>query len=125
MDLLSDAGYCARSIISKEDSLPYNTPMICEAGISRAHIESDGSLSGCQFIAHHPSAVVGNIKDGFLRLWLEGDWSFYRKAAPVNEICARCAERKYCVRNCLALGDAMFEDAKMLSNHACDSILGG
>jgi len=125
MALLSDAGYCARSLISKEDALPYSTPMICEAGISRVHIESDGSLSGCQFIAHHPEAVVGNIKEGFLRLWLDGDWSFYRKAAPLNAMCARCRDRKYCVRSCLALGDAMFSDAKMLNNHRCDRYSAG
>jgi len=104
---------------SKEKTASYNIPMICEAGISRAHIEIDGNVNGCQFIAYNPKAIVGNVRNGFLELWLNGDWSFYRDAEPINEKCGSCIDRKYCIRNCLAVADALYNEPKMINIPNC------
>lgn len=107
----------------KEKAVSYDTPMICEAGVSRAHIEVDGNVSGCQFIAYNPRAIVGNIKDSFLNVWLNGDWSFYRNAEPINKKCGSCNDRKYCIRNCLAVADALYDDPKMINIPKCNKTI--
>jgi len=116
---LSTQGYNVACIASRQQYQSYNTPMICEAGIARAHIEADGNISGCQFIAYHPDAIVGNIRDGFLNVWLNGDWSFYRDAPPINEKCGSCNDRKYCVSNCLSMADILFGQPKMINIPNC------
>jgi radical SAM protein with 4Fe4S-binding SPASM domain len=119
VEKLSAEGYNIACISSRKERHSYNTPMICEAGVTRAYIEADGSLSGCQYIAYYPPALVGNIKEGFLNLWCNGDWSFYRETRPINEKCGSCDDRKYCISNCLAQAEILFHDPKMLNIHSC------
>jgi radical SAM protein with 4Fe4S-binding SPASM domain len=119
LKFLEQEGMPVSCLSLKEKAASYDTPMICEAGISRAHIEVDGNVSGCQFIAYSPKAIVGNIKDSFLNIWLNGDWSFYRDAEPINEKCGSCDDRKYCVRNCLAVADALYNEPKMINIPKC------
>jgi len=120
---LEAEGMPVSCLSSKELATNYDTPMVCEAGISRAHIEVDGNISGCQFIAYNPKAIAGNVRDGFLNVWLNGDWLFYRDAKPINEKCGSCVDRKYCVRNCLALADALYNDPKMINIPNCKTKL--
>jgi radical SAM protein with 4Fe4S-binding SPASM domain len=120
VERLSNEGYNVACIASRQQYRSYDTPMICEAGIARAHVEADGDVSGCQFVGYIPDAIAGNIQDGFLNVWLNGNWSFYREAPPINEKCGACNDRKYCISNCLAMADVLFGQPKMINTPPCN-----
>lgn len=117
---LEEEGYPVYSPISPEETLP--DLMICAAGITKAVIETDGSVGGCQFMGDYPHPAGNVLQDSFMDIWTKGDWSYYREGIDTEKIsspCRGCPDRAYCVSNCIAYARALLGDGKIKKDINC------
>lgn len=89
----------------------YTPHFLCSGGITRATLENDGTMGGCQFLMgrHGPR---GSVRDaGLYRLWIEGDFGPFRDGgrSPLGR-CRACPDRPFCVSHCLAVHERMATD---------------
>lgn len=85
-----------------------NSPMICDAGLTFAHIETDGSVFGCPVLSN--VYTVGNVNESsFLDIWAKSNWGELRQIIDINDRCGCCNSRSYCIGRCRAMAYAKFK----------------
>lgn len=100
--------------INPNETLP--DLMLCAAGITKAVIETDGSVGGCQFMGNYPRPAGNILKESFFDIWTKGDWSYYRDNLTTEKIaepCYNCEKRPYCISNCIAYSLALLGKGKL------------
>jgi radical SAM protein with 4Fe4S-binding SPASM domain len=117
---LEAEGYPVYTPINPDDKLP--NYMICSAGLTKAVIETDGSVGGCQFMGDYPKSAGNITKESFFDIWTKGNWDYYRKdleKEKMQEPCVNCDMRTYCISNCIAYAKALLGDGKVLKKVKC------
>ena len=100
----------------------FSDHMTCSAGITKAVVEVDGSVGGCQYLGSEGGPAGRTVLfDDFFDIWTEGVWDYFRVDFPdIAAPCRNCKHRSYCVGNCLALAGGRFDhDNKLELPHEC------
>jgi radical SAM protein with 4Fe4S-binding SPASM domain len=90
---------------------------VCAGGLTRATVENNGTLGGCQFMMGKLGPTGTVMKEGLTKLWQEGDFSVFREGTrePTLE-CKECEDRAYCVAGCLAFDLGLEEQGRVCPN---------
>jgi radical SAM protein with 4Fe4S-binding SPASM domain len=102
VEKMKKAGFPIYMPVEADETYP--EAFLCSGGLTRATVENNGKIGGCQFIMNKYGPKGSVVEDGLYNLWLEGDFDVFR-----NEIkkprpeCKICEYRPFCVTNCLAV----------------------
>lgn len=110
---LEEKGYSVYTPLEPDDDLP--DILICAAGITKAVVEVDGSVGGCQFMGNYPEPAGNILEKSFKEIWTKGNWSYFRDDLLEREMpfpCSKCKDRIYCISYCLAYAQSLWGDAK-------------
>lgn len=112
-------GLMAYTPVDREEIFP--DYMTCSAGLTKAVIETDGSVGGCQYLGNENGPGLNLQTTDFFDLWTLGNWEYFRSEFPeITGLCKSCTHRSYCVGNCLAVSRSLFGDAKLVGFHECE-----
>ena len=117
---LEKRGFPVYTPIEPDDILPEF--LICAAGITKAVIEVDGSVGGCQFMGNYPEPAGNITETNFLNIWTKGNWDYFRRDLTNRKLakpCRNCKDRHYCISYCLAYAQSLLGDAKVTSEIKC------
>lgn len=86
----------------------YCEGFLCAGGVTRATVENDGRLGGCQFLMHRHGPAGTVQQEGLVSLWCGGDFSVFRdETVPPRACCQDCHWRPWCVAQCLAIHEGL------------------
>lgn len=112
-------GLGAYTPIDREEIFP--DFMTCSAGLTKAVVEVDGSVGGCQYLGNENGPGLNLLEHDFFDVWTAGAWDYFRSDFPeIGGLCKTCAHRPYCVGNCLAVARSLFGEGKLVGYHECD-----
>lgn len=117
---LEKKGFSVYCPIEPEDKLP--DILICAAGITKAVVEVDGSVGGCQFMGNYPEPAGNLLKDDFITIWTKGNWDYFRNDLEERKLslpCRTCEDRLYCISYCMAYAHALLGDGKVQKEVTC------
>lgn len=104
--------------VDRQESFP--DFMICSAGLTKAVVEVDGSVGGCQFLGNLNGPGANIRQADFFDIWTAGRWDWFREQFPeIGGLCKTCLHRPYCVGNCLAMARSLFGEGKLVGYHEC------
>jgi radical SAM protein with 4Fe4S-binding SPASM domain len=118
--ILEKNGYSVYTPLEPDDELP--EILICAAGITKAVVEVDGSVGGCQFMGNYPNPAGNILEKSFIEIWTKGNWDYFRGDLLEREMplpCAKCKDRIYCISYCLAYAHSLWGDAKKKGKIKC------
>ena len=82
----------------------YPEAFLCSGGLTRATVENNGKIGGCQFLMSKYGPKGNVVDNGLYKLWLEGNFQVFRdESEKPMEQCKECNLRPFCIGNCLAV----------------------
>ncbi|MCR5251916.1 MAG: radical SAM protein [Lachnospiraceae bacterium] len=70
---------------------------LCNAGVYVAGVLTNGDVTACLDIPHHPRTIQGNIYETpFAEIWRDRFEIYRRPLSELNETCRSCPEAKWC-----------------------------
>ncbi len=102
-------GFPIYTPIDLEEEFPEK--FICSGGLTRATIENNGKLGGCQFLMNKFGPEASIFEYSLTELWTEGGFDIFREGllAPPPD-CEECRYRPYCVSSCVAFHEGLLKN---------------